>query len=386
MPHLSRSNLLLFVTVFLAILPAPALALARSTADRPDDVTGSQIHFLYVLPSDGADRALDTNGKIATSVAAFARWLEKQSGGLGLRLDRFQGDLDITFFRLGRTDAQIASHGEFVRDEIERDLNAAGFHQKDKLYAVYYDGRSTFSCGGGFWPPDLPGNVVALYLHGEPAGAPPCISNSLASSRFSPGYLEFSMLHEIFHSLGAAARCAPHHTREGHVSDDPRDLMYAGDQPWQPSILDINHDDYFSKPPGHLPKGCLDLRDSAYLVQLPGKHAAEAAGSCPGASEGTALPLPPEHGIDACKHQLELAPRQLADAFGQMLPVDGDDQRDVRDRLFGEACCSRCQEHIAGCICPFQDAREWHTNDRAHTASIQRIALHDDDRAPIARA
>jgi hypothetical protein len=254
------------LVLLLAFLSSPTLALPRSTTDRADDLTGSQVHFLYVVPSDGADRALDTKGKIETSVAAFARWLEKQSGGYALRLDRFQGDLDVTFFRLSRTDAEIASHGDFVRDEIEHDLHAAGFNQKDKLYAVYYDGRSTTRCGGGSWPPTLPGNVVALYLHGEPPGAPPCISNPLASSRFSPGYLEFSMIHEIFHSLGAAARCAPHHTREGHVSDDPRDLMYAGDQPWQPSILDINHDDYFSRPPAHLPAGCLDLRDSAFLI------------------------------------------------------------------------------------------------------------------------
>jgi len=252
--------------ILLAALPAPTFALPRSTTDRPDDQAGSQIHFLYVVPSDGVDRALDTKGKIGTSVAAFARWLEKQSGGFSLRLDRFQGDLDVTFYRLSRTDAEIASHGDFVRDEIQRDLNAAGFNQSGKLYAIYYDGRSPTRCGGGSWPPDLPGNVVALYLHGEPPGAPPCISNPLASSRFSPGYLEFSMIHEIFHGLGAAARCAPHHTREGHVSDDPRDLMYAGDQPWQPSLLDINRDDYFSRPPAHLPAGCLDLRDSPFLI------------------------------------------------------------------------------------------------------------------------
>jgi hypothetical protein len=264
MAHFRLPRLLWAAAVLLAASPAAAAKLPRATADRPDDMTGPQIHFLYVVPSDGADRNLDTKGKIATSVAAFERWLEKQSGGYGLRLDRFQGELDITFFRLSRTDAEIASHGEFVRDEIERDLNAAGFHQKGKLYAAYYDGRSTFSCGGGFWPPTLPGNVVALYLKGTPPGAPPCDTNALGLTRFAAGYLEFSMLHEIFHSLGAAPRCAPHHTREGHVSDDPRDLMYAGDKPWQPSILDIGHDDYF----GHAKNGCLDLQDSEYIVKV----------------------------------------------------------------------------------------------------------------------
>jgi len=43
------------------------------------------------------------------------------------------------------------------------------------------------------------------------------------------------MLHEILHTLGVVATCAPNHTLSGHVSDDPRDLMYAGPLPWQPS-------------------------------------------------------------------------------------------------------------------------------------------------------
>lgn len=107
----------------------------------------------------------------------------------------------------------------------------------------------------------LPGNVVAQYLLGEPSGAPPCAANPFAPSSTKPGYWEFGMLHEIFHGLGAVADCAPHHTRAGHSSDDPRDLMYAGDEPWVPSILDINDDDYF----GHSRPSCLDLDESPFL-------------------------------------------------------------------------------------------------------------------------
>ncbi|MEA2600878.1 MAG: hypothetical protein QOF89_1870 [Acidobacteriota bacterium] len=235
----------------------------RSTTDRTDDAGGNQVHLMYVLPSDGVDRALDTNGTIERSVSAFEQWFEGQSGGRRLRIDRYQGQADVTFFRLGRTDAQIASHGAFVRDEIEADLIRAGFNHPSKIYAVYYDGRSTFACGGSFWPPSFPGKVVALYLKGEPPGSTPCSSNVFAPSSAEPGYWELSMIHEIFHGLGAVAICAPHHTQAGHVSDDPRDLMYAGDQPWRPSILDINHDDYF----GHSHPSCLDLEDSAFLEQ-----------------------------------------------------------------------------------------------------------------------
>ncbi len=216
---------------------------------------------MYVLPSDGVDETLDTNGAIATSVDAFERWLVGQTGRRRLRLDTYQGFLDITFFRLSRTDAVIRAYNAFVRDQIESELKVAGFNRPSKLYAVFYGGGGNFSCGGGAWPPTLVGNVAALYLHGTPPGARPCVTNRFASSPDTPGYLEFSMLHEILHTMGVVATCAIHQALAGHVSDDPRDLMYAGSLPWRPSILDVGHDDYFN----HSIVGCLDLAESVFL-------------------------------------------------------------------------------------------------------------------------
>ena len=252
------------VFAFVVANPAAAAKLPRSTTDRPDEVQGDQVHFLYVLPSDGADRALDTNGALATSIAVFQKWFAGQTGGLRFRIDSFQGEPDITFYRLPKTDAEIESRGAFVRDEIEAELNAAGFHQSGKMYAVYYDGSSTFACGGSFYPPTLPGNTVAMYLQGKPPGAPPCVSNPFASSpNASPGYWEFSMTHEILHGLGIVPACAPHHTLAGHVSDCSCDLMYAGTEPWHPSVLDFHHDDYFRAGVS----GCPDLANSSFLIK-----------------------------------------------------------------------------------------------------------------------
>lgn len=151
-----------------------------------------------------------------------------------------------------------------MRDELERELRTAGLVVPGKLYAVYYDGSSTFACGGGAWPPALPGQVGALYLRGAPPGAPPCATNAFTSPGGPPGYLEFAMLHELLHTLGFVATCAPHHTLAGHVSDDPTDLMYAGPLAWRPSALDVGRDDYF----GHSRGGCLDLATSPLLETL----------------------------------------------------------------------------------------------------------------------
>ncbi len=233
----------------------------RATEDRPDDVGGYQIHVMYVLPSDGKDEELDVNGQIATSVAAAQKWLIGQTKDRRFRLDTYQGALDVTFSRLGKSDNEVRSRGPQVRDEIEKWVRTAGFNHPQKVYAVYYGGTSDHACGGGAWPPELIGKVAALYLKGLPERPRPCSSNPFASSEDTPGYWEFAFLHEIVHTLGFVDVCAPHQGARGHVWDDNRDLMYAGPQPWRPSLLDVGRDDYFE----HSKEGCLDLAKSVFL-------------------------------------------------------------------------------------------------------------------------
>jgi hypothetical protein len=238
----------------------------RSVVDRPDDVGGYQIHVMYVVPSDGIDRELDLNGSLANSVGSFQNWLAGQTGGVRLRLDTYGGQLDITFHRLSETDAMLASYGAFVRDQVERGIHLAGFNEPNKLYAVYYDGTSNTACGGAAWPPALMGNAAVLYLQGLPNEPIPCSGAQFAAAPTAPAeYLEFSMLHEIFHTLGAAPTCAARHVLQGHVGDSNTDLMYSGSLPWYPSVLDFGRDDYW----GHNNPYCLDLSKSVFLDPLP---------------------------------------------------------------------------------------------------------------------
>jgi hypothetical protein len=244
--------------------PAAEAALPRSSIDRSDDRAGAQVHFLYVVPRDGEDRALDTSSVISASVASWQNWLRRETGGRAMQVDTYQGDLDVSFFRLATDDAVAAARGAFVREQIEEEIFAAGFNSPAKLYAVYYDGSSTWSCGGGDPQPTFRGAVGAMYLRGTPPGAPPCASNPLG--RTPPGYFEFGMLHEIMHTLGIVPRCAPHVTRVDHVSDSPFDLMWAGDAPWRTDApeqmrLDVGRDDYY----GHGRLDCPDFATSPYL-------------------------------------------------------------------------------------------------------------------------
>jgi hypothetical protein len=233
--------------------------LPRSTTDRRDDVSGPQVHALYVLPADGVDRALDTNGTVAASVANWQRWVRAQTFNNGIRLDTSGGELDVTFVRLAKTDAQLAARGLALRDALEDELRAKGLVRSGKIYATYYDGSSTAACGGGAWPPRLPGSVAALYLRAT--YGPGAVCYQPERSRDELQIMDFAMLHEVFHTMGFVPSCAPNHTRDGHVSDSPRDLMYAGDEPWRPAVLDVGNDDYFH---AHI-LGCREFAESTYL-------------------------------------------------------------------------------------------------------------------------
>jgi hypothetical protein len=241
---------------------------ARSESDRPDEVEGAQVHVIYAVPSDGADRGLDVETAIHYTVASFQNWLASKTGGIAVRMDTYQGALDVSFFRLKSTDAEVKSRGAFVATEIEQQLLAAGRLVPGKIYLVYYDGGSTWSCGGASWPPDVPGQVAVMYLQGTPPGAS-CADNRLATSPTQfPTYWEFAMLHDLFHALGFVAPNAPHHWRAGHVPE-PNDLMHASDEPWvlgPTTTVDVGGDDYFGS---NVPAGVHNLAISPFITRVP---------------------------------------------------------------------------------------------------------------------
>jgi hypothetical protein len=68
--------------------------------------------------------------------------------------------------------------------------------------------------------------------------------------------------HEMTHNLGAVPACALHSDGTGHISDDPRDVLYSGSQPrdWNHLMLDPGHDDYYATGRAD----CTDVSSSAY--------------------------------------------------------------------------------------------------------------------------
>ncbi len=260
----------------------------RALADRPDDHGFDQIRVLYVLPADVADRGRDTNGQICNSMRAAATWFYDRAGAY-LRFDTQDGLIDLGFVRLAKTDAElrgtdpnntsITTGTAFVLTRIENELRAMGMIADNKLYAIFYEGSSVYACGGGSYPPIVPGRSGAVYLAGMPPGVTqPCgESRPWGQASLAPNYIDYAILHELVHSLGFVPQGAPNQHASGHVFDgasaDPAaDLMYSPrtsqDPPWhidvpEGLVLDINHDDYFMTAPA------LDLAHSSLLAPLP---------------------------------------------------------------------------------------------------------------------
>lgn len=245
----------------------------RAVADLLDDISGAQVHFLYVVPADGADGQLDTNGQMEQSIVRIERWFVTHAENQGLRVDTYKGVPDITFVRLPHTDAQVGANPGYENNVIGADLVAAGFNNPAKVYAAFYEGHSTARCGGAS-SAALP-NFGAMYLQAWPTGLPrPCRdAPGFGTGTDRPGYFEIALLHEVLHAIGFAPSCAPHVSNDvwrAHVNDSPTDLMYGPDAThtagwnWSNAVLDFNRDDYYR---AHIP-GCLDLSDSAYLTPM----------------------------------------------------------------------------------------------------------------------
>jgi len=256
----------------------------RTVTDMPDDISGPQVHFLYIVPSDGADAQLDTRGGMEQSIARIERWFVTHAENQGLRVDTYRGVPDITFVRLPHSDAQATASNPWPLWVIGEDLVAAGFNNPAKVYAAFYDGHSTWACGGAYSPALR--KLGAMYLQAQPTNDPrPCRdAPGFGTGTDRPGYFEIGLLHEILHVIGFSPPCAPHASESAfpdHVNDSPTDLMYGPDARhtaywnWANAVLDFNHDDYYR---ANI-QGCPDLSNSPYLAAL---HSVSVAVSGPG--------------------------------------------------------------------------------------------------------
>jgi Divergent InlB B-repeat domain len=221
----------------------------------PNEIGGNPVHWIYLIPSDGADQLSSVANAMQSDAEQIDSWWRGQDPSRTPRNDLASfscgAQLDITTLRSERSSSQLFSlGGRFagIADSLER----AGFASTFTKYLVYYDGPVDDDnvCGQG--GSDSSGLGVAVVYYRS------CVGVSTAAVA----------AHEFLHTIGAVPSGAPHECTgdaNGHTCDDKADLMYPaiGAGPLSVKVLDPGRDDYY----GHGGEW-LDTQDSEWLVRL----------------------------------------------------------------------------------------------------------------------
>ncbi|MDA9853843.1 hypothetical protein OAQ41_01645 [Candidatus Pelagibacter sp.] len=220
----------------------------RSLVDREDSTNDHQVHFIYAILKNGQDKEWDVNGyieKLALKVNEnFLKWSSqnKKSNSIGqkFKYDFLKnGKLDISFARLNLTRKQI-DEPDHPNGLIYKELFKQGFNNPKKVYAIIsgFNSKHGNSDGGE-------GGPLFTILYGP------------AIKSYGSKGMEIVILHELFHTQGAAYDCGKRTYRGAHVKGS--DVLGSGDVTTK---IDSKNDTYYK----HGIEGCPDLADSIFLT------------------------------------------------------------------------------------------------------------------------
>ena len=187
---------------------ATAAPTVRSLVDRPDDVSGYQVHLVYVVPNGSTDLNVDTNGQIDSWVKEGNTWLS-QKVNRRLQIDTFQGITDVTFlsskYRVselcyGSCNALSKLNDEYVTQ------NPAFDNSKTLLFMLSEE-LDPNSCG---WAYD-PSNLALTHDFGNTSGGCNWASSKVTTGLNGPAK---TIIHELIHTFGI-----------DHICVDNSDLM-----------------------------------------------------------------------------------------------------------------------------------------------------------------
>ena len=220
----------------------------RSLVDREDSTNDHQVHFIYAILKNGKDKEWDINGyieKLALKVNEnFLKWSSqnKKSNSIGqkFKYDFLKnGKLDVSFARLNLTRKQI-DEPDHPNGLIYKELFKQGFNNPKKVYAIIsgFNSKHGNSDGGE-------GGPLFTILYGP------------AIKSYGSKGMEIVILHELFHTQGAAYDCGKRTYKGAHVKGS--DVLGSGDVSTK---IDSKNDTYYK----HGIEGCPDLADSVFLT------------------------------------------------------------------------------------------------------------------------
>ena len=220
----------------------------RSIIDRPDVNDDYQVHFIYAILKNGKDKEWDVNGYIEKNALKsnknFLKWSakNKKSNGIGQKFKydfSNDGKLDVSFVRLNLTRKEI-DKPDYPTRIIWRELFRQGFNNPKKVYAIF----SGFKTKHG-------------NSHGGVGGPLFTILYGPAIKSYESENMEIIILHELFHTQGAAYDCGKRTYDGAHVKGS--DVLGKNKTT---TIIDGKNDTYYK----HSIEGCPDLSDSVFLT------------------------------------------------------------------------------------------------------------------------
>ena len=219
----------------------------RFFEDQPDVNDDYQVHFLYVLAKDSKDKEIDVNGwlekRLTTVNSKFEKWSKKnkKSNGVGQKFKfdyRKDGKIDITFVRMDWKEAGLPKYPEQLIYGLLSKHNY--LNNPKKTYALFtgFNAKTGNSHGGSGSPP-----ITTIFT--------PAVKS------YGVTGMDIIILHELFHTQGAAYPCGKRTYDGAHVKGS--DVLGSGDVS---TTIDGKNDTYYL----HGMKDCPDLSKSVYLT------------------------------------------------------------------------------------------------------------------------
>ena len=219
----------------------------RSIIDRPDTNDDHQVHFIYAILKNGKDKEWDINGYIEKNALKvnknFLKWSakNKKSNGMGQKFKydfSKDGKIDVSFARLNLTRKEV-DKPDHPNGIIYRELFRQGFNNPKKVYAIFSGFKSKHGNSDGG-----EGGPLFTILYGP------------AIKSYGSKDMEIVILHELFHTQGAAYDCGKRTYKGAHVKGS--DVLGSGDVSTK---IDSKNNTYYR----HGIEGCPDLADSVFL-------------------------------------------------------------------------------------------------------------------------
>ena len=220
----------------------------RFFEDQPDVSDDYQFHFIYLITLDGKDTELDISGwlekRLTTVNNKFLKMSarNKKSNGIGQKFKfdyRKDGKLDITFVRMNISKKEL-----YVPDYPETWIypyrKEKGFDNPKKVYATFtgFKSKRGNSDGGEGGVPYMVIYTPAVKSYGQPD-------------------MDLVILHELFHTQGAAYACGKRTYKGAHVKGS--DVLGKG---ILSTKIDSKNDTYYR----HDIEGCPDLAKSVFVT------------------------------------------------------------------------------------------------------------------------